>query len=71
MKPVTLAIRALVYEFTVAEAIATVSLVDRYCAAYQHLFPEVRSFECFKFLHLGMISEIKRKSLPAMPGLWD
>jgi len=48
------------------EAIATVSFVDQYCAAYQHLFPEVRSFECFKFLHLGMISEPKRKSLPVL-----
>ncbi len=48
------------------EAIATVSFVDQYCAAYQDLFPEVRSYECFKFLHLGMISELKRKSLPAI-----
>jgi SRSO17 transposase len=48
------------------EAIATVSLVDQYCAAYQDLFPEVRSYECFKFLHLGIISELKRKSLPAI-----
>ena len=48
------------------DAIATVSFVDQYCAVYQNLFPEVRSFECFKFLHLGMISEIKRKSLPAI-----
>jgi SRSO17 transposase len=29
-------------------------------------FPEVRSFEAFKFLHLGMVSEIKHKSLPAI-----
>ena len=48
------------------EAITTVSFVDQYCAAYQNLFPEVRSYECFKFLHLGMISELKRKSLPAI-----
>src|SRR5919199_3607346 len=48
------------------DAIATISFVDQYCAVYQNLFPEVRSFECFKFLHLGMISEIKRKSLPAI-----
>jgi hypothetical protein len=27
----------------------TVTFVDHYCAAYQHLFPEVRSFENFKF----------------------
>jgi SRSO17 transposase len=47
-------------------AIATVSLIDHYCATYQDLFPEVRSFESFKFLHLGMISDIKRKSLPAI-----
>lgn len=44
----------------------TVTFVDHYCAAYQHLFPEVRSFENFKFLHLGMICEIPRKSLPVI-----
>jgi len=30
------------------------------------LFADVRNFEAFKFLVLGMISEIKRKSLPAI-----
>ena len=49
------------------EAVMTVSNVSQYCAAYQDLFPEVRSYECFKFLHVGMISELKRKSLPVMP----
>jgi SRSO17 transposase len=44
----------------------TIRFVDEYCALYQELFPEVRSFEAFKYLHLGMISEIKRKSLPAI-----
>lgn len=29
-------------------------------------FFEVRSFEAFKYLHLGMIAEIPRKSLPAI-----
>lgn len=47
-------------------SVRTVTFVDNYCAAYQHLFPEVRSFEAFKFLHLGMISEIPRKSLPGI-----
>lgn len=47
-------------------AVKTVTFVDNYCAAYEHLFPEVRSFEAFKFLHLGMISEVARKSLPAI-----
>jgi len=27
---------------------------------------QVRSFEAFKQLHLGLISEVKRKSLPAI-----
>lgn len=48
------------------EARATIRFVDEYCQLYEGLFPEVRSFEAFKFLHLGMISEIKRKSLPAI-----
>ncbi len=44
----------------------TVSFVDDYCELYRSLFPEVRSFEAFKHLHIGMISDIKRKSLPAI-----
>ncbi|MBV9389825.1 MAG: IS701 family transposase [Chroococcidiopsidaceae cyanobacterium CP_BM_ER_R8_30] len=47
-------------------ATPTVAFVDEYCQFYQSLFPEVRSFEAFKFLHLGMIADIKRKSLPAI-----
>ena len=48
------------------EARPTIRFVDEYCQLYEGLFPEVRSFEAFKLLHLGMISEIKRKSLPAI-----
>lgn len=44
----------------------TIRFVDEYCQQFETLFPEVRSFEAFKLLHLGMISEIKRKSLPAI-----
>jgi len=29
-------------------------------------FGEVRSFEAFKQLHLGLISQVKRKTLPAI-----
>lgn len=47
-------------------AAPTVKFVDEYCQWYEKLFPEVRSFEAFKYLHVGMISEIKRKSLPAI-----
>lgn len=48
------------------EAVETVAFVEHYCAAYEHLFATARSYEAFKFLHLGMISEIPRKSLPAI-----
>jgi len=45
---------------------ATVQFIDEYCQWYQTLFPEVRSFEAFKQLHLGLISQLKRKTLPAI-----
>jgi SRSO17 transposase len=44
----------------------TVKFVDEYCQWYQALFVEVRSFEAFNQLHIGLISESKRKSLPAI-----
>lgn len=46
------------------DAHPTVAILDFYCAEYKDLFKEVRNYECFKYLHLGMISPIKRKSLP-------
>jgi SRSO17 transposase len=51
---------------TARQAMTTVTFVDEYCALYQDLFPDVRSFEHFKYLHLGMLSEVKRKTLPAI-----
>jgi SRSO17 transposase len=45
---------------------ATVGFVDQYCAYYRDLFPEVRSFEYFTALHLGLIAELPRKTLPAI-----
>ncbi len=44
----------------------TIRFVDEYCQQYAELFPTVQSFESFKYLHLGMISELKRKTLPAI-----
>lgn len=44
----------------------TIRFGDEYCRLCEGLFPEVRSYEAFKLLHLGTISEIKRKSLPAI-----
>jgi SRSO17 transposase len=45
-------------------AAPTVKFVDEYCQWYKSLFPDVRSFEAFKYLHVGCISELKRKTLP-------
>ena len=44
----------------------TIGFVDQYCAYYQEVFPEVRSFEQFKYLHLGLLAELPRKTLPAI-----
>jgi SRSO17 transposase len=48
------------------EPASTIKFVDDYCQWYRKLFSEVRSFEAFKYLHVGMISDIKRKTLPAI-----
>ena len=42
----------------------TVRFIDEYCDSYKSLFPEVRSLEAFKQLHIGLVSDIKRKTLP-------
>lgn len=44
----------------------TVQFIDTYCELYRDLFVEVRAYESFKYLQLGLISDIKRKSLPAI-----
>lgn len=51
--------------FEARVASETIKFVDDYCEWYRKLFPEVRSFEAFKYLHIGMISDTKRKTLPA------
>jgi hypothetical protein len=48
------------------EAVTTVQLIDQYSSPYQVLFADVRSREHFKFLHLGLISELSRQSLPQL-----
>ena len=48
------------------QPLPTVKFIDEYCKIYQNIFPEVRSFEAFKYLHVGMISDIKRKTLPSI-----
>ncbi|AOX00182.1 hypothetical protein BJP34_33675 [Moorena producens PAL-8-15-08-1] len=46
------------------QAASTVRFVDTYCELYKNLFVEVRAYEYFKYIHVGLISDIKRKSLP-------
>jgi SRSO17 transposase len=48
------------------QATTTVTFVDEYAQRYQDLFPDVRSFEAFTQLLVGLLSEIKRKTLPAI-----
>ena len=44
-------------------AAPTISVIDRYCSQYQKIFPEVRSYEAFKRMILGIITPSQRKSL--------
>jgi SRSO17 transposase len=47
-------------------ATPTLTFVDEYCSRYQDLFPDVRSYEQFKLLHVGLLADLPRKSLPAI-----
>jgi SRSO17 transposase len=44
----------------------TVAFVDDYCAHYRSVFANVRHFEQFTQLELGLLAETKRKSLPRL-----
>ena len=41
-------------------------VVDEYCHEYRDIFPEVRSYEYFKYLHMGILGTAGRKSLPEL-----
>jgi SRSO17 transposase len=47
-------------------ATPTVAFIDQYCARYRDLFHNVRHFEQFTALHLGLLAETRRKSLPRL-----
>jgi SRSO17 transposase len=51
--------------FGAREPASTIKFVDDSCEGYRKLFPEVRSCEAFKYLHVGNYADIKRKTLPA------
>jgi SRSO17 transposase len=47
-------------------ATPTVAFIDQYCGRYRDLFHNVRHFEQFTALHLGLLAETRRKSLPRL-----
>jgi len=47
----------------------TVGFIDDYCLLYRSKFEDVRSYECFKWLHVGIVSELPRKTLPKIAKL--
>ncbi len=47
-------------------ATATVAFSDQYCAQYRSLFTNVRHFEQFTALHVGLLAETRHKSLPRL-----
>jgi len=50
-------------------SIATVGYIDDYCLLYRSVFEDVRLYECFKWLHVGIISPLVRKTLPEIAKL--
>jgi len=50
----------------VRPATPTVAFIDQYCAHFRGLFHNVRHFEQFTALHLGLLAETRRKSLPQL-----
>src|SRR6266481_283911 len=50
----------------VRPATPTVAFIDQYCAQYRSLFHNVRHFEQFTALHLGLLAETRHKSLPRL-----
>ena len=47
-------------------ATAMVALVNQYCAPYPSLFKNVRHFQQFTALHLGLLAETRHKALPRL-----
>jgi SRSO17 transposase len=47
-------------------ATPTVAFIDQYCGQYRSLFKNVRHFEHFTALHLGLLAETRHKSLPQL-----
>ncbi len=49
-------------------ATPTVAFIDQYSGPYRSLFKNVRHFEQFTALHVGLLAETRHKSLPRLGG---
>jgi hypothetical protein len=51
------------------QPVATVGFIDDYCLMYRAMFEDLRLYECFKWLHVGIVSILPRKTLPEIAKL--
>jgi SRSO17 transposase len=51
------------------QSVATVGFIDDYCWLYRSVFADIRLYECFKYLHVGILSPLPRKTLPELAKL--
>jgi SRSO17 transposase len=51
------------------QSVATVGFIDDYCLLYRSVFTDIRLYECFKYLHVGILSPLPRKTLPEIAKL--
>jgi SRSO17 transposase len=51
------------------QSVATVGFIDDYCLLYRSVFSDIRLYECFKYLHVGILSLLPRKTLPEIAKL--
>ncbi len=51
------------------QSVATVGFIDDYCLLYHSVFANIRLYECFKYLHVSMLSPLPRKTLPEIAKL--
>jgi SRSO17 transposase len=52
-----------ILKYLARDAQPTLGIIDEYCEEYRDIFKEVRNYQCCKYLHLGIISTLKRKFL--------
>ena len=51
------------------QAVATVGFIDHYCLLYRSVFAASRLYQRFKYLQVGILSPLPRKTLPELAKL--